>query len=138
MSEKPSPPYAPLAFKHAWKYLPEQRDPANLLHRVAIVHGPSPDWGDSLEMLTVDLIGTTCCGELAVLSMPGMFDRMGAPRCEVCCDAVGVPYGDGIPGNGDDICPADQWVSDDYTYANGPIAPLDDASLARIAADAAR
>ena len=130
---QPQPPYAPLAFKHAWKYLPREIDPASLLHRVAIVHGDSPLHADDLSLFPANMIGTTCCGALAVLYMPGILERMGAPRCPVCCDAVGVPHGDGIPGNGEQMDPADQWVDNtDYLYANGPRSALSAEDQSRI------
>jgi len=31
--------------------------------------------------------------------MPGIFSRMGAPRCKACCRALGLPEGDGAPYN---------------------------------------
>jgi hypothetical protein len=35
--------------------------------------------------------------------MPGIFSRMGAPRCKRCCKAVGIPAGNGAPYNDDDL-----------------------------------
>jgi hypothetical protein len=40
------------------------------------------------------------CGRTAgALWIPGMFSRMGAPRCTGCCRALGYPQGKGSPKN---------------------------------------
>lgn len=61
------------------------------LHRVYAI-----DWADSDE---IGGDGVTACGLMDELHMPGLFSRMGAPRCGVCCFAAGVPKGDGAPFN---------------------------------------
>ena len=43
--------------------------------------------------------GTTVCGIEGQFRMPGIFSRIGAPRCPACGDALGIPRGDGIPFN---------------------------------------
>ena len=43
--------------------------------------------------------GTTACGRSGRFDMPGIFSRMGAPRCRQCCKKVGIPPGDGAPFN---------------------------------------
>jgi hypothetical protein len=43
--------------------------------------------------------GTTACGRSGRLDMPGIFSRMGAPRCKQCCKKVGIPAGKGAPAN---------------------------------------
>lgn len=44
------------------------------------------------------------CGRTVVfVSIPGLFSRMGKPRCKRCCRATGMPEGDGSPKN-DDAC----------------------------------
>jgi hypothetical protein len=43
------------------------------------------------------------CGRTAVtVCIPGMFSRMGLPRCAGCCRATGMPPGDGSPKNSDE------------------------------------
>lgn len=44
------------------------------------------------------------CGRTAgAVSIPGLFTRMGAPRCIGCCAVVGYPPGKGSPKN-DESC----------------------------------
>jgi hypothetical protein len=61
------------------------------LHRVAAISFADDDriWGH----------GATACGMFAELHMPGIFSRMGAPRCALCCAVVGLPAGNGAPFN---------------------------------------
>ena len=48
--------------------------------------------------------GKAACGFVPLyFSIPGMFTRMGAKRCDKCCDALGYPRGVGSPKN-DDAC----------------------------------
>lgn len=78
-----------------------QCDADYVLHvvREADDDGEDGGWWTSSE-------GTTVCGlERAWLSWPGMFSRMNAPRCPSCCEAVGIPPGDGHPKN-DPVCRA--------------------------------
>ena len=69
------------------------------LHRVAEITW----WDDGTrddgtpEMIRGD--GVTVCGKRGFLHMPGIFSRMGAPRCPACCKALGIPKGDGAPKN---------------------------------------
>lgn len=47
---------------------------------------------------------TLSCGRTAAMvSIPGIFTRMGAPRCIRCCQVRGYPLGNGSPKN-DDAC----------------------------------
>ena len=43
--------------------------------------------------------GVTVCGLRGTLQMPGIFSRMGRPRCVHCCKRLGVPQGNGAPYN---------------------------------------
>lgn len=45
----------------------------------------------------------TACGLRGWFSIPGVFTRMGAPRCAHCCRITGYPRGKGSPKN-DDAC----------------------------------
>lgn len=47
--------------------------------------------------------GVTECGRKGWLHIPGLFTRMGADRCQPCCDQLGFPRGVGSPRN-DDAC----------------------------------
>jgi hypothetical protein len=49
---------------------------------------------------------TFACGATppdGIANIPGVFSRMGLPRCPGCCDATGLPRGKGSPKN-DDAC----------------------------------
>jgi len=70
-----------------------------------------PSW-DRLHRVSDDIVwedgedmrqgsGTTLCGRQGFLSMPGIFSRMGLPRCAHCCRLAGIPRGDGAPFNQD-------------------------------------
>jgi hypothetical protein len=56
------------------------------------------DW-DADELTPRGIQGTTACGRSGRLGMPGLFSRMGAPRCKQCCGRVGVLEGRGVPYN---------------------------------------
>ena len=43
--------------------------------------------------------GITICGRKGSLMMPGIFSRIGLPRCSRCCDILGIPRGEGAPFN---------------------------------------
>jgi hypothetical protein len=62
-----------------------------VLHRIASIA-----WDDD------DLIGgdgEAVCGVRGRFRMPGIFSRMGLPRCARCCKRLGVPVGGGAPFN---------------------------------------
>lgn len=46
-----------------------------------------------------DQPGVAICGLHARWSIPGVFSRMGLPRCAFCCTRLGIPRGDGTPVN---------------------------------------
>jgi hypothetical protein len=62
------------------------------LHRVSDI-----EWDDEYM---IGGTGTTLCGRTGYLTMPGVFSRLGKPRCARCCRLAGVPEGDGAPFNG--------------------------------------
>lgn len=37
----------------------------------------------------------TACKQSLTLTAPGIFSRLGAPRCPLCCYVASIPYGDG-------------------------------------------
>jgi len=59
------------------------------LHRVAEIEWEEETWG----------MGVTVCGLRGRMDVPGFTNRLGMPRCRHCCNAVGVPPGDGAPYN---------------------------------------
>lgn len=69
-------------------------DAADVLHVVAEAESDDGcDWWTRGD-------GTTVCGlPRASLAWPGVCDRLAAPRCPACCQAVGIPAGDGHPKN---------------------------------------
>jgi hypothetical protein len=66
-----------------------------------VLHAPAV-WDDPDENMSVQ-DGRTVCGVSGYLSIPGLFSRMGKPRCARCCKATGMPPGKGSPKN-DDGC----------------------------------
>jgi hypothetical protein len=65
------------------------------------LHAPDR-WDDPREEMS-DPTGRTACGRVGELSIPGMFSRLGLPRCRHCCRMTGMPPGDGSPKN-DNAC----------------------------------
>lgn len=49
--------------------------------------------------------GFTACGRGGRLYIPGLFTRMGAKRCDRCCDRTGFPRGFQSPKNVDELRP---------------------------------
>lgn len=49
--------------------------------------------------------GRTSCGITGQLCIPGIFSRMGAPRCKRCCKKLGWPQGVGSPKNDHNLRP---------------------------------
>jgi hypothetical protein len=73
-----------------WMQFPNQTD---VLHRVKEFLKKDEDWVGVVEALTV------CDLTAERLVMPGIFSRMGAPRCKNCCKKLKIPDGDGAPFN---------------------------------------
>lgn len=46
--------------------------------------------------------GRTVCGLTGYLTIPGIYSRMGLPRCKRCCSMTGMPHGNGSPKNSED------------------------------------
>lgn len=44
-------------------------------------------------------VTTACNRTTARASIPGIGSRLAAPRCKQCCDALGLPHGNGSPKN---------------------------------------
>lgn len=64
------------------------------LHRVAKI-----EWWNDGNGVMIRGDGVAVCGQRGFMHMPGIFSRMGAPRCPRCCKALGIPKGDGAPFN---------------------------------------
>lgn len=69
----------------------------NVLHSIKEIDWERADeqWGGEVALLA--------CGIRTNVVIPGIFARMGAPRCKNCCRATGFPQGIGSPKN-DDQC----------------------------------
>ena len=61
------------------------------LHAVAELDTPSDDWAGGT--------GGTVCGLHGYLSYPGVFSRLGMPRCAHCCRMLKISRGVGVPKN---------------------------------------
>lgn len=62
------------------------------------LHAPVGDHPDA----DVSAKGRTACGVKGRMEIPGLFSRMGLPRCRECCEATGLPIGMGSPKNDPD------------------------------------
>lgn len=81
-----------------WRWLTSPN--YGVLHRVIEQTWNSDDHEDDEDMWAVrNCVGRTACGREGRWIIPGIFSRMGAPRCKRCCARVGVPPGDGTPWN---------------------------------------
>jgi hypothetical protein len=91
--------------KYQWMYT--ARDDHEFLHFIESI----ADWGNEyweihdnqFDSETGTFPWTSACGLNVHFSAPGMFSRMGAMRCDSCCDAIGISRGKGSAIN-DDTC----------------------------------
>jgi hypothetical protein len=66
------------------------------LHAAEVVYDPIYDVAGN---------GVTACGRKTWLGIPGLFTRMGLPRCSRCCKRLGYPQGIGSPKNSTECRP---------------------------------
>jgi hypothetical protein len=59
--------------------------------------------GDDLDWTSGP--GKTLCGYEAYLYYPGVFSRLGMPRCAYCCHRLKIPRGEGHPKNDPNLRP---------------------------------
>ena len=64
------------------------------LHSASVPYDPSYEVAGN---------GVTACGRRLWLAIPGIFTRLGLPRCRHCCRKLGYPPGTGSPKN-DERC----------------------------------
>ncbi len=76
-----------------WVVAPTGR---GVLHHIAESEPDEDEW-------RFDNVVTSCDRKMTAAYIPGLFTRMGAKRCDRCCDRVGYPRGIGSPKN-DDAC----------------------------------
>lgn len=77
------------SWRSRWLQSPRR---SGALHRVAEVV-----WEDADEMIAGDVVAV--CGKRGRMVMPGIFSRMGAPRCSRCSARLKLPRGNGAPRN---------------------------------------
>lgn len=87
----------PISPKYGWL----QSRSGIVLHHI---HGVDLDtWNEWWEQESVPGYKhpevVAACGRRFAASLPGIFSRMGAPRCRGCCTRLGLPQGDGAPVN---------------------------------------
>lgn len=70
----------------------------SVLHRVALFERRCNDQDPGGPVGVVEAT-TVCVLEAPVMTMPGLFSRMGATRCKRCCKLLGIPDGKGTPHN---------------------------------------
>lgn len=81
--------YAEPAF-FAWRWMRDAESMDATLHRIARAEH---------EMAFPGCAGVTVCGLMGTWEMPGLFSRLGAKRCWLCCKVLGIPGGKGNPYN---------------------------------------
>lgn len=57
------------------------------------------DFFDDATHSSADTTANAICGLRCDWMAPGVFSRMGMPRCQRCCKALGIPRGSGCPLN---------------------------------------
>jgi len=82
--------------KYSWMVT----DTWDVLHYVPTI----VDWDDNYwelheKQFDNDFRWKTLCGIQEILGAPGIFSRMGRPRCEKCCILLGITQGVGCPIN---------------------------------------
>jgi hypothetical protein len=78
-------PVAMITRHQEWLVLESWR----VLHRISSIE--PRDIEDGLP----NGLGVAVCGASGHFIVPGLFSRMGLRRCSKCCDALGIPRGDG-------------------------------------------
>lgn len=78
---------------NTWLYSPY----GERLHFIAELGEVTDFWDVADDYCGVN--AKAACGRSAHWQMPGLFSRLGLPRCRKCCKAAGIPCGDGAPYN---------------------------------------
>lgn len=82
---------------HHWWLTPSKQ--WRILHAIPGA-AVDPDDEDAVDSLRIEgITATAACGVTTRWSWPGVFSRLGKPRCAHCCRALGIPRGDGTPAN---------------------------------------
>lgn len=66
-----------------------------VLHRIERIDVARAEWREEVT----NAQGLATCGLEGDFGIPGIFSRMGCKRCASCCRELGIPQGDGVPGN---------------------------------------
>lgn len=77
------------------------------LHHTTLTAEQYEELGNWSQIHTEDdpPITLTCGSKTPSIYIPGLFTRMGAPRCCHCCDRLSYPRGSGSPKNDDTLRP---------------------------------
>lgn len=87
-----------LKTKYQWLYT--KADEYAFLHYIAEVTAWDEKFFDAYDaQFTGPKPWTSLCGLNVLFVAPGLFSRLGAPRCEECCKELGIPSGEGCPIN---------------------------------------
>lgn len=70
-------------WNHGWLVIPQEPYNRNL-HRIKTIDDTTGN-------------GTALCGLTGTFETPGPFTQRGLPRCEACCDQLGIRHGIGTP-----------------------------------------
>ena len=73
-----------------WDWWYTGKPDCSVLHAAIVTQDPILEVGGN---------GVTQCGRKLQLFIPGIFSRMGLPRCKRCCTRLGWPQGIGSPKN---------------------------------------
>lgn len=57
------------------------------------------EWNGDWDGSEGEPVADAMCGRTIRPCAPGVMSRLGAPRCRACCEALGIPQGDGCPIN---------------------------------------
>lgn len=93
---------------------------ATRLHHASLTVEQYEDLGEWAHLIDDGAVRTACGRILMWPSIPGIFSRMGMPRCTRCCTRLGYPQGVGSPKNDSAIRPlVEARIAHLHTTING-------------------
>ncbi|WP_304452877.1 hypothetical protein [Nocardiopsis sp. YSL2] len=82
---------------HWWVYTGPNYDALHALPRAVV----DPKNADAVEEFrNAGIQAAVACSATDTWQWAGIFSRLGLPRCDGCCDQLGIPRGTGTPDNG--------------------------------------